>query len=152
MLEKYKKNYLCSEKTFNKIKYTIWDIIIPGLLPSVYPPVYPSTCLASHQISPHFITHVQLYLLNICFDSSIFGQSGVRQQIIHNQVKIDHKEWSPCSVPNAEPKSEGKTLASDVEKQGCRNQGSWYKVSYNSFLQAISNPEPTYLTLKRVGV
>ena len=87
----------------------------------IHAPVYPSTCLASHKISAYFITAVQLYVLNICFTSSIFWQSGVRQ---HIKVNIEHTEWSPCSVPNAEPKSEGKTLASDVAKQGCRNLGS----------------------------
>ena len=39
-------------------------------------------------------------------------------------MKIDHQEWGPCSVPNAELNPEGKTLANDVEKQGCRNQAS----------------------------
>ena len=81
-----------------------------------------------------------MFMFNVCFASSISQQSGVRQQI---RVNIDHQVWSPCSVPNAEPKCEGKTLAGDVEKQGCRNQGSLYKVSYKFNLQANSNPEPT---------
>ena len=60
-------------------------------------------------------------------------------------MNIDHQVWSPCSVPNAEPKFEGITFASDVEKQG------YQKVMAKTTKNIILWPFPLYFGVNFVA-